>query len=272
MRIQVLSDLHFEALAELDELPGFKEHNFVRINPEADVIVLAGDNANGGMSLHFASQTAQYAGRPVIWLPGNHEYYGQYFGELSEKFLHATEAGVHILMNRQVIIDDVRFLGGTLWTDFKLRTGHPRVSNKLEAMLEASLGLTDFFAIRRAGSWPRFTPDDSLEEHNRTRAFLQAALDEPFAGKTVVVTHHAPHVQSINPRFAGDPLNPCFASDLSPLLRKADLWLHGHVHDSVDYRIGRCRVVANPRGYPRSKNGDLRFENKAFDPLLMIDI
>ncbi len=272
MRIQLLSDLHLEVLAELDDLLNARDHNFVQVNSEADVIVLAGDNANGEMSLRLASETAQRAGRPVIWLPGNHEYYGEDFAELNEAFRRQTEYGVHVLMNRQAIIDGVRFLGGTLWTDFKLRTGHPRISNKKEAMAEAGLFLSDFFQIRQSGSRHRFTPADSLEEHNRTRAFLQAALDEPFDGKTIVVTHHAPHMQSINPRFAGDPLNPCFASDLSPLLYKADLWLHGHVHSSVDYRVGRCRVVANPRGYPRSKSGDLRFENDAFDPLQLIDL
>ena len=265
MRIQLVSDLHMEFLSRLDHLPGFKEHSFVHINSEADVIVLAGDCANGGMSLRLASETARQAGRPVIWLPGNHEYYNQYFDELNEKFLRAAEDGVHILMNRQVIIGDVRFLGGTLWIDFNL------MNDKDGAITQAACWLNDFSVIRQLDTY-RFSPADSLAEHEKTRAFLQDALDTPFDGKTVVVTHHAPHEKSINPRFKGNLLNPCFASNLEPLLDKADLWLHGHMHDSVDYQLGRCRVVANPRGYPRSSQGVIRFENETFDPLLLIEI
>jgi hypothetical protein len=101
-----------------------------------------------------------------------------------------------------------------------------------------------------------------------------AWLDEQFAkahdGPTVVVTHFAPARGSIAARFAGSPLNACFVSDLEERIRawQPRLWLHGHVHDSFDYRIGATRIVANPRGY--APNGVI--ENASFDPGLVIEI
>lgn len=83
-------------------------------------------------------------------------------------------------------------------------------------------------------------------------AFIQTELSQPFDGPTVVVTHHEPHRYSIPVRRQNDLLSACYASDLSDLMLSGhpDLWVHGHVHDPVDYEIGHCRVVSNPRGYP----------------------
>lgn len=82
---------------------------------------------------------------------------------------------------------------------------------------------------------------------------------------------------SIHPRYAADRLNAGFVSDLTPLLNGADLWLHGHVHDSVDYNVGRCRVVANPAGYvlnyfDASADTKLGFENQLFNPRMVIEV
>jgi hypothetical protein len=82
---------------------------------------------------------------------------------------------------------------------------------------------------------------------------------------------------SIHARFVGNPLNPGFVSDLTPLLRDADLWMRGHSHDSFDYRIGWCRVVANPAGYILNRAAatadlNLKFENGKFEPGLVLDL
>jgi hypothetical protein len=94
---------------------------------------------------------------------------------------------------------------------------------------------------------------------------------------TVVITHHGPHPASIHARFAGSAINGAFVSDLAELVAQADLWLHGHVHDSFDYRVGRCRVVANPRGYAQNRKevdaiDALRFENPAFVADLLLEV
>jgi Icc-related predicted phosphoesterase len=105
---------------------------------------------------------------------------------------------------------------------------------------------------------------------------LHEQLAKPFEGKTMVITHHGPHPKSVHPRYSGDPLNAAFVSDLTPLVEQADLWIHGHVHDSFDYTVGKCRVVANPRGYARNRlyaDGpeQIVWENPAFDPALVIE-
>ena len=86
----------------------------------------------------------------------------------------------------------------------------------------------------------------------------------------MVITHYGVHRQSIHRRYAGDLVNAGFVSNFGPLLDKADLWIHGHAHDSFDYRVGRSRVVVNPRGYARNLNQvnqvqAQNFENVEFD-------
>ena len=284
VRIQLLSDLHVEFL---DKRYSYAAYRMIDVHPDADVIVLAGDIDTGWRSLEFASKLAQRACRPVIWLPGNHEFYQHDFDDLRSRFEQADFEGVHVLMNRSVVVDGVRFLGGTLWTDFALYEGSNRLNTREQAMELAEGNLADFRVIKRGDR--RFSPMDSAVEHAATRAFLERELATPFPGKTVVVTHHAPHPRSIHPRYAahGDTLasrrplerwctrdenshwylNPCFASRLEPLIEQADLWLHGHMHDSVDYQLGRCHVIANPRGYPRLPPV---FENENFEPQKLI--
>ena len=109
----------------------------------------------------------------------------------------------------------------------------------------------------------------ALAEHELSRAWLQRELVKHYDGKTVVISHHGPHPLSVHPRYIGEALNAAFVSNLSELLPKADLWIHGHVHDSFDYRVHGCRVIANPAGYTLNRNSvgsakELVFENKAF--------
>ena len=131
--------------------------------------------------------------------------------------------------------------------------------------------LTDYQLIRTQKG--TLTARDTLEDHEQSRRWLEHELAKPFAGKTVVVTHHGPHPLSTHPRYlgVGNRANTGFVSDLTPLLHQADLWLHGHVHDSFDYSdVGRCRVVANPAGYVKNLSWaqdprDFEFENPAYN-------
>ena len=119
----------------------------------------------------------------------------------------------------------------------------------------------------------RFTPAHAREIHLRSRAFIEATLGAPHDGPTVVVTHHAPHPNSVHPRFVGNDASPGFVSDLSDLIARhgPELWVHGHTHDGCDYVVGGTRVVCNPKGYgPRSAGG--RIENAAFDPQLVVGL
>lgn len=251
MNIWLMSDLHTE----------FEPFSLAMPDPRPDVLVLAGD-----ISTPVSAAVAwakRHASVPVVLISGNHEFYGVDMD--AERRLGAQlarEAGVHLLDEDAVILDGVRFLGCTLWTDYGL-DGDPTL-----AMRHAEFGLMDHQMIRQGSH--RFTPHGALALHRRSLAWLQGMLAERFDGPTVVVTHHAPTPRSISLRFTGSPLNTAFASDLTDLIARhqPDLWIHGHVHSNCDYRIGRTRVVCNPRCYASGE----RAENPCFDPQLVIGL
>ena len=230
---------------------------------DADVVVLAGDIARPAEAIAWARGLAQ----PVVYVAGNHEFYGSSF-ESTMRMLRELTAGsdVHVLDDEALVLDGVRFLGSTLWTDFALY-GHGDL--RAAAYAEAVRVLRDFSRIRQDDGAP-FTPDACAARFAAHAAWLDAALDQAHAGPTVVVTHHAPSRRSIHARFAGSMLNPCYISDAERLAGggRAVLWIHGHTHDSFDYDLDGTRVVCNPRGYQR----DGVNENPAFDPSLCVEV
>ena len=253
MKLHILSDLHL-GFAPLD-IPA----------NDADVVILAGDIARP----REAAAWAQRFAKPVLYVLGNHEFYGSSIdGAAAELERLCAGTHVHVLDNRELVIDKVRFLGTTLWTDFMLLGDS---AARATAMAEARRLLRDFSAIRASEtSSSAFTPEDSMALFSRNAAWLEGRLAQPHAGPTVVITHHAPSPRSIHPRFAGSWLNACFVSDLEHLVNadRAPLWIHGHTHDSFDYDLNGTRVVCNPRGY--SKGGVI--ENARFDLDLVVII
>ena len=262
MKIQVASDLHLDLLES--RFPGYR----VLQPGAADVLVLAGD-----IHRHTAALSAfRDWDIPIIYVHGNHEAYHACYDDTVQA-LRTASAGTKLryLECDEYVHHGVRFLGCCLWTDYCV---YP--DNRRAAMAHAEASLYDHRLIR-AASGGMFSAHDAERIHQQSRAWLQQKLDQPFSGATVVVTHHAPHPNSIHPRFAGNALNPAFVSDLTALMGKADLWIHGHVHDSFDYRIGATRVVANPRGYALNRRGadspaQLEWENPLFDPALIIEL
>ncbi|HEX4883592.1 MAG TPA: metallophosphoesterase [Casimicrobiaceae bacterium] len=251
MRLNILSDLHLSC-----GLPPPPDN-------DADVVILAGDIARPPEAIAWASAL----GKPVLYVAGNHEFYGGTpDGTLEALRRHANGTAVIVLDDDEVVIDGVRFLGTTLWTDFRLEGDGP---GRELAMQEASLHMRDFTRIRIDDGTP-FTPRHAADRFDRHAGWLATRLRTPHDGPTVVVTHHAPSPASVHPRFAGSPLNPCYASDAEHLLggERACLWIHGHMHDSFDYVRNGTRVVCNPRGYAV----DGLNENRSFDPDLVIEV
>ncbi len=240
MNLHVLSDLHTEFA------------NFSAPNTGADVVILAGDIGVGLGGIEWAA--SQFPKVPVIYVPGNHEYYGHDVA-LIDELIKQSMPNIHVLDNDMIVLDGVRFLGCTLWTDFKLYGE----GEAWFARQRAKQSIEDFVSIKSGKRL--FTPEDSVELHEVSRTWIVDELERNFEGPTVVVTHHLPASTSVAKRYANDSLNPAFASRLENLIEKyhLELWIHGHTHVPCDYELFDTRIVCNPRGYPgESRNTDFQ--------------
>ncbi len=237
MKLHILSDLHTE----------FAE--FTPPATDADVVILAGDIGVGFDGIEWAAR--RFPDVPVIYVLGNHEYYGHDIG-LADELKAAAPPNVRILANDVLDLDGVRFLGCTLWTDFELYGEGEAWSSRQFARRS----ILDFTSIRSGNR--RFTPEDSVDLHETSKTWLVGELKRKIEGPTVVVTHHLPASTSVAKRYANDPLNPAFASELEDVIEKyrPALWIHGHTHVPCDYELFHTRVVCNPRGYPSESSGD----------------
>ena len=142
-------------------------------------------------------------------------------------------------------------------------------------MENAASHLNDHRHIHMRNGEP-FLPADALRDHELSRAWLKEELSRTYDGTTVVVTHHAPHPLSVHPMYGEDLMNAAYVSDLTDLMDGVAVWVHGHVHTSFQYRVGACRVFANPRGYPTDRYSarlvkDMEFENPEFQYAFVID-
>jgi predicted phosphodiesterase len=254
MKIQLFSDLHADAV--YCPVP--------EIVPGVACVVIAGDTQEGAVDAIQTLRTTIPMTVPIVMTCGNHEFYRRCLPqELAEAKAEAPLNGVHLLENDSVIIDGVRFIGATLWTDYELY-GEP---HRALAMTEAFNSMNDHRRISWSKQpWQRFRPREARMLHRRSRNFIEQELVKPFDGSTCVVTHHAPLAASLDPRFGTMAINAAYASDLSELIetKQPDVWVHGHVHRSWDYMTGRTRVICNPHGYGG--------ENPSFNPALVIEL
>jgi len=248
-----MSDLHLEIDMACD-LPGPADR------PDYDILVVAGDLTTR-MERGVMWLAARVTHHPVIYISGNHEAYGADIDRTIEKAREAAAGtNVHVMQDDVLVINGVKFIAGTLWTDFAL------LGDPVAAMAAAHWQMNDYKRIRIHHYKKRLIPIDTLGRHTVSRAFIEDELAKPFAGKTAVITHHAPHRETVN---HNDILSSAYASDLSELIeaRGPDVWIHGHIHRSDDRIIGRTRILANPKGYTRDLGANLNF-----DPKLTIEI
>ncbi|MDP3619135.1 MAG: metallophosphoesterase [Ramlibacter sp.] len=271
MKIQLLSDLHLEA----------HPHFVPRPAPGAQLLVLAGDigSYQDGSQLQ---DTDFGLGRfsplngwphPVLYVPGNHEYDGLDFDETHARLRETCDRlGITWLEKEIVQLQGVRFVGTTLWADFDaLVTDEDRAQSSPAAMLrkrEKAFRAANFY-LRKAASTRRGLPmlaEQWREIALESQAWLRSALETPFEGTTVVVTHFAPTLLSADPRYGLTPGTAGFCNTLDDLLPKAQLWLHGHLHCQHDYAAHGCRVVANTLGYAA------KGEQAGFREQLVIDV
>lgn len=246
--------------------------------PEADICVLAGDVCDRfNLALHWVANTIGKK-MPVVMVLGNHEFFSTSLprGRREAKRI-AKAMGIHLLDDSEVVLDNVRFLGGTLWTDWwlpikgKYAEFDPADVRK-EAMRLSKREFADFAEIYANevgpnGEIARFVvANDLAKEHEGTRSYLAGALAQHHDGKTVVLTHHAPHPNSVTEEYAVDATTAGYVSDLTELIEEngPDYWIHGHTHTTFRYRVARTEFICNPKGYSRERPG--------FDWNLVFDI
>jgi Icc-related predicted phosphoesterase len=270
MRVHVFSDLHLE----------FGDCPFpsaVRDGRLADLVLLAGDIHTRRRAPLWAAATFN---APVAMILGNHEAYGDsLFAAIDAQRKAAAQTATERndpvrALEREtwtlVTADGtpVRIIAATLWTDFALFGGETQA----RMMDAAHHAMNDFQMIGildgLRNEQRALAPSDCLRLHRESRLYIESELARPFEGVSIVMTHHAPSRRSVPARWWGDPINAAYASDLEALIERTrpQLWVHGHIHSSSDYRIGSTRVICNPRGYfPSQLNPD-------FDPALVIEL
>ena len=274
MKIQLLSDLHLEVHPHFVPEPA----------PDADLLVLAGDigsyqDESQVTGEHFGlerfSPLPQWGGwpTPVVFVPGNHEYDMQDFDTADERLRRTCDRlGLLWLERETLVMDGVRLVGCTLWSDFDALADHEQCTDltrrlrlRQKAFRAANFYLAKTGTTRAGAAWLAEPMRDQALE---CQAWLQHALAQPFDGPTVAVTHFAPSLRSADPRYGLVPGTAGFCNALDHLLPHATLWLHGHLHAPSDYTVRgqqtdgstwQCRVVANPLGYAR-KNEQAFFQ------------
>lgn len=277
MRIQLVSDLHLERYPEFVPSPA----------PDIDVLVLAGDigSYQSGSLLvgddfglkRFSPRRLNAEWPRVLYLPGNHEFDSLDYDATYAKLRSTCDLlGIEWLERETITIGSVRFVGTTLWSDFEaLAKSQATVTEQMQA-LEKAYRAANFYLRKnttlRSGR-PMLAEDIRALSHE-CQKWLLNALEQPFDGTTVTVTHFAPTLRSADPRYGMTPGTAGFCNAMDHLLAFTQVWMHGHLHCANDFVVSgidqgkefSCRVVANPRGY-HSKD-----EQKAFQEQFVVEL
>ena len=265
MKIQLMSDLHLEF-----------EPTFRPKNAGSDVLVLSGDICMASYFKKSEDSPYNWAARQfieffehcryewphVVYVMGNHEHYRGYIDTTADEIRNVLKLydNIHFLDldSHYIDIDDVRFVGGTLWTD--MNRGCPLTEQYLRG------AMNDFRLVQWKKDYSKFHPRDAATLHRKYLKLIEFAVHDH--DNAVVCTHHAPSAKSVHPKYHNETyMNGGYHSVLDDFILdrpQIKLWTHGHMHDCFDYEIGTTRVWCNPRGYSD--------ENKFFNPEKIVEI
>jgi Icc-related predicted phosphoesterase len=260
MKIALVSDVHLE----------FGDLDFDN-NSGADVLILGGDICVGSDMAQrdpYNTMGEQYRSNRfhafferccerfphVIFIVGNHEHY---HGDFAKTVPHFKDVlgylpNLHILEKETFVLDDITFIGGTLWTDMNRRDN--RTLHDISRMMNDFRCVDNTNKIEDGRGWPgRFTTTDAANDHDAMVAFIDQTVAANPAGRYVVVGHHSPSRLSTHPKYQDQfIMNGGYSSSLDDFIQdrpQIKLWTHGHTHEDFDYMIAGCRILCNPRGY-----------------------
>jgi hypothetical protein len=253
LKIKLVSDLHLE-FADID----------IDNSERCDVLILGGDILIADdFTRGSASPRAEYAAlyrafiarcaasfKHVVAIAGNHEFYGgKWNGSLDTlRAEYGAHSNVHFLEDSTCVLDGVRFIGATLWTD--LNRGDP------VTMHVAGITMNDYRQIKNDGPiYRRLCTDDTVMRHRTSLEYIRGVLDENPGQPTVVVGHHLPTHMSVDHQYRNSRdalLNYAYYSALENTMldnTQIVLWTCGHTHHRHRYYVGTTLVAAAPRGY-----------------------
>lgn len=258
MKIKIVSDLHFE----FDEKYNVAFEDLYSNNP--DVIIIAGDTAPKQQITKWIRSNPKI---PTIIIAGNHEFYGANWPSNTTKLQEYFKKynNIHYLENQCITINGQTFCGSTLWTDF---------STHVCGAFTAATQINDYKRITYTNQirYRRFRTDDAINAFNKSSYFIKKEIEKD--NNIVVITHFAPLLESVKYGHYSEfnDINAAYVGNMENVINtlQPKLWVHGHMHHSVDYYRGDTRIVSNPRGYFCNKTNTN--ENKKFDINLVIDI
>lgn len=260
MLLWIVSDLHLELTRGWDLPP-------VGARPAHDVMVVAGDLVTR-MERGVDWLAERLDDRPVIYVPGNHEFYGCDIDRTVEKARDAARGtSIHVMQNDVCAIGGVTFVGATFWTDFAL------FGDVGLAMIRAGMAMNDYRKIRRGDYRYRLRPHDTLERNRLSRLFFAEAISTATTEKIVAVTHHGPAPEAAKAGTERNPLGSAYVnSDCARLLSGIDMWIYGHTHETRAFEAHGATVVTNAKGYGPWPPQTSEWENRNFDPGYVVEI
>lgn len=244
MKIQILSDLHLE----------FGYSSSLKFD-EVDLVILAGDTHIGTKGIEWVKK--YISTKDVIYLLGNHEYYKGSYPKTLHKIQEATlDSNIHVLENSYIDIIDIRFHRCTLWTDFSI-FGSP-----VEYGMLCQERMNDYKHIKRDPSYSQIRSIDVYHIHQKSMRWLEQSLQESIVTKNIVITHHAPTINSVPEQYKNDAITAAYASNLESFILEHQqmYWIHGHIHTPIQYNIGNTQIICNPHGYIDDKDNGFERE------------
>jgi predicted phosphodiesterase len=270
MKITLVSDLHLDVSGYMD-MPG------------GEVLILAGDIFEAKELRKEFHQTKVLDREPgafpcydfvnyvlpkfkkVFYVIGNHEHYHGKFWKTKAELESLMPPNVTILENQVEVYEGVLFVGATLWTD--MNKGDPLTLASMSTYMNDYKAIT--YHYPQYNAYHKMRPADTVKMHIESKRYIEEKAQEHPDLPVVVITHMGPTHESVNEKYKGELSNGAYVSDLSNLIldnENIKFWVHGHVHDPVDYSVGWCRVLCNPRGY-------LPWEgNNGFDPAFTFEV